>query len=277
MENPRKKFHALSLLHFWSLAKKHRLTQARPQVSRQQKNCRDRSIRAIGLNFSLFAGCYALLLGGIAFARDIPSASSRGTVPLAVTYPYDLVEVRTLIPEIKVDLRYASLRNVSGKVWYPEKMPCLLYAPTAKKLVKAQELLKAQGYQLLIWDAWRPTEVQEGLYRLHKDLKIFADPNIGWSFHCIGTAVDVSLLDAKGREVKMPSDFDEVDPVVVLWMIASFPEVKEHFSILKKAMHEAGFVSISREWWHFEDREFRSKNKPKAVPSRAIGLALPPN
>lgn len=253
-----------------------RHTQARLQFQRQHKNQRCRFTRSnhfIGVVL-IFIAAFGLQTQGLANPKNL-----RGPRTVAyheAQYPHGFVDVRKVIPGIKVDLRYASSRNVSGKNWYPKDMPCLLYAPTARKLALAQQILKSQGYQLLIWDAWRPTEIAQALYDYHKHLNLFANPNVGWSFHCIGTAVDVSLLDSKGREIKMPSDFDETEPAVVQWMIASFPQVNEHLTILKKAMHEAGFASISREWWHFEDREFHSRRKPKAIPAEAMGVLLPP-
>ena len=73
---------------------------------------------------------------------------------------HDLVDVREVIPDIVVDLRYTHRGALAGKAVYPPDMPCLLLRQTAERLKLAQETLKKQGYQLCVWDAWRPPEVQ---------------------------------------------------------------------------------------------------------------------
>ncbi len=56
-----------------------------------------------------------------------------------------LVEVRTLIPDAVVDLRYATDDNFMKKRVYPVGAACLLLERSATMLVKAAAALHTQG------------------------------------------------------------------------------------------------------------------------------------
>ena len=64
-------------------------------------------------------------------------------------------------------------------------------------------------------------------------------------------AVDATLVDDKGREVAMPTAFDEFTPGAKLHYDGADPEVKKHLKILQAAMREGGFYGMRTEWWHF--------------------------
>ena len=91
----------------------------------------------------------------------------------------------------------------------------------------------------------------------------FADPRRG-SIHSYGMAVDVTLLDAQGREADMGSGFDEMSeashPALHAEHMASgvlsAAQVAER-DCLHGAMVHGGFQGTPTEWWHFDfgDRE----------------------
>ena len=110
---------------------------------------------------------------------------------------FDFVDVRAEIPGIAIDLRYATAYNVARHAIYPSRMPCLLRRETAQKLKKAQTLLHVQGYGLRIWDAYRPPEAQETLHQHGGSTGMFLSPKAGWSRHCGGIAVDLTLVEPK--------------------------------------------------------------------------------
>lgn len=186
-----------------------------------------------------------------------------------------LVEVRRVIPEAVVDLRYGTARNVTGQVLYPKGMPCLLHHKTAEKLLMAQRLLSEQGYRLVIWDAWRPPEVQLALHAHGGHTGMFADPKLWWSRHCSGTAVDVSLADAQGRLLRLPTGFDEGGPDSSYLYMGMDEGVRRRLLALQMAMVRAGFLMLDTEWWHFDDREFHQAPLPPVVFAADLGLVLP--
>ena len=184
---------------------------------------------------------------------------------------YGLIDVRQAIPDIIVDLRYATRQNVTGRPLYPWNMPCLLRPPTVERLKIAQATLRAQGYGLRIWDAWRPPEVQEKLYQHGGGTGMFLDPKAGWSRHCGGVSLDATLVDADGRELRMPTYFDENLEHASSHQTPSDPEVRQNLQILHSAMRAAGLKPLPTEWWHFDDIDFR-ENPVLVIWGRDVGV-----
>jgi D-alanyl-D-alanine dipeptidase len=196
----------------------------------------------------------------------------------AITYASQrgLVDVRAVIPDIVCDLRYGTKKNVTGQVLYPPDMPCLLNERTAEKLRRAQEILRGKGFGLKIWDAWRPPEVQVELFRYGGHTNMFLDPHIAWSFHCSGTAVDVTLVDKKGHELSLPTYFDVGGPKANIYAPIRDNRTRQNVYTLQTAMTEAGFLLLDAEWWHFDDRDFHdATTRLPVVFAQEIGVKLP--
>jgi D-alanyl-D-alanine dipeptidase len=187
----------------------------------------------------------------------------------------NLVAVHAVVPDIVCDLRYGSSDNITGQPLYPKDMPCLLYASTAEKLRQAQESLRAQGYGLKIWDGWRPPEVQSVLFEHGGYTGMFTDPSIAWSRHCSGTAVDVTLVDAKGRALEMPTKYDQGGALCGYLAEVKSEEVRKRRYALQMAMTSAGFSILETEWWHFDDADFNTGPVPPVVFAGEIGIGLP--
>lgn len=194
---------------------------------------------------------------------------------IAAAYQRGLVEVHTVIPDIQQDLKYRTKKNVCWQPLYPQDMPCLLHPRTAEKLRIAHETLRQQGLGLKIWDAYRPPEVQVSLFDHGGYTGMFTPPSLMWSRHCSGTAVDVTLVDAQGRELEMPTGFDEADPKAAYTSPLPPEEVKARRLALQQAMTGAGFSMLDTEWWHFDDAEFDNGPVPPVVFASEIGLTLP--
>ena len=187
---------------------------------------------------------------------------------------HDLVEVREVIPDLVVDLRYTRGGTALGGAVYPPDMPCLLHRDTALKLAKAQRILREQGYQLSVWDAWRPTEVQRRLLREAPNPGLFRDPDgEGWSGHCAGRSVDVTLLDANGRPCRMPTWHDEESEHTTYYYQGKDRAIAWNVHRLQMAMHRAGFRLLETEWWHFDDSVMAEKPVP-VDKEEDLGLAL---
>jgi len=166
---------------------------------------------------------------------------------------YDnLVDIQTVDPTIRVELRYALADNITGHALYPPSTPALVRPETAARLAKAQSLLRARGYGLKIWDAYRPLAVQMELWRKSHNGAYVADPEAGnGSLHTWGVAVDATLVDKQGREVPMPTKFDEFSSDARLHYEGNDPVILQNLKILQRAMGRAGFFGMRNEWWHF--------------------------
>jgi D-alanyl-D-alanine dipeptidase len=180
----------------------------------------------------------------------IPVATfGQGATPIPQS---DFVDIKRIDPTIEIDLRYAGPNNVTHRPLYPPGMPALLRFSVAQRLVFAQKYLRAQGYGLKIWDAYRPKVAQEQLWQATRNNSYVADPKEGiGSMHTRGAAVDVTLVDRKGRDVAMPTDYDDFTPAALLYYQGPDPVVRSNLKLLQKAMARAGFYGLRTEWWHF--------------------------
>lgn len=188
---------------------------------------------------------------------------------------FQLVSVEQAVPGIWVEQRYKSERNVIGTPFYPRDLPCLVHRDTAVKLAKAQKLLLGRGYQLKIWDAYRPAESHMVLWKKFGMSGYVHEPGHEgrWSWHCYGRAVDVTLLDLHGREQVMPTDFDDFTPKAWAGYRGGDDEIATRVRILQWAMQKAGLEYLNSEWWHFSD----PVEGPVGVPMMAsdLGIGLP--
>jgi D-alanyl-D-alanine dipeptidase len=175
--------------------------------------------------------------------------------PDLLTGPAALTDVKGIVPDLVVDMRYATPDNFTGKRVY-ECNHCFLREATARKLAMAQAELKKEGYGLKAWDCYRPLSVQKIFWSLVPDPRYVADPAKG-SKHNRGTAVDVTLVDSQGKELPMPTRFDDFTPRAFRDNNDFPPEVLKNRKTLEKAMENAGFEPLPSEWWHFDDKDWQ--------------------
>jgi D-alanyl-D-alanine dipeptidase len=170
----------------------------------------------------------------------------------------DLVELTALDPGIKLDVRYASERNFVGRPVYAEAR-AFLQRPAAEALVRAHRALQGRGYGALVFDGYRPWSVTKLFWDLTpRDKRAFvADPRKG-SKHNRGCAVDMSLYDlATGREVEMPSAYDEMSPRAYPGYAGGTSDERARRDLLRSAMEREGFTVEPNEWWHFNYKDWR--------------------
>jgi D-alanyl-D-alanine dipeptidase len=161
-----------------------------------------------------------------------------------------LVEVVGLDPSIAVDIRYATSNNFVGRPMYSYGR-AFLRRDAAERLVRAHESLQPHGLGIKIWDAYRPLSVQWELWEVVPDPQYVADPRRG-SRHNRGAAVDVTLVDAEGNELPMPTGYDEFTEAAHRDYMDLDPAIIANRQILEDAMTAQGFTGISSEWWHFD-------------------------
>jgi D-alanyl-D-alanine dipeptidase len=131
-------------------------------------------------------------------------------------------------------------------------MPALVRASVAQRLAKAQAFLRARHLGLKIWDAYRPPMAQMQLWQVFQNASFVANPSDGrGSLHTWGVAVDVTLVDDKGKEALMPTDFDQFTATAALRYQGKDAQVARNLRVLQLAMREGGFYGLRTEWWHF--------------------------
>ena len=164
----------------------------------------------------------------------------------------DLVLIKEYIPSIRFDIRYATENNFTGQVIYDSNDAYLRYG-TVKKLKRVQEQLQEKGLCLLIYDAYRPTKAQEKLWEICPDPNFVSDPKNGFSGHCRGGAIDITLMDSNGELLEMPSDFDEFTSLADRDYSDVSSVAAENSQMLEDIMTKNGFSGYRKEWWHYSD------------------------
>jgi len=169
---------------------------------------------------------------------------------------------------------------------YGDRSPYWVRQSVATALCEAQHHLQVPhpGWQLQIFDAYRPLAVQQFMVdytaqelaqQQQLDLAQASDAEKQalmeqvsqfWARpspnpktpppHSTGAAIDLTLVDNTGQPIDMGSPIDEVS-------IRSHPnhfqnqrdsnsqQIHQHRLLLRQVMSEAGFEQHPNEWWHF--------------------------
>jgi len=170
----------------------------------------------------------------------------------------DLVELATLDPTIKLDIRYAGTDNFLSTPVYTQAC-AFLQRPAAEALLRVHRKLAATGYGLLIHDAYRPWYVTKIFWDATPDnKKIFvADPKEG-SRHNRGCAVDLSLYElATAKPVQMVGVYDEMSERSYPGYPGGTSLQRWHRELLRRAMEDEGFDVYPFEWWHFDYQDWQ--------------------
>ena len=164
----------------------------------------------------------------------------------------DFVRITDYIPDIVIDLKYATTDNFTGTVIYDFSDAYLRYG-TVKKLAVAQEKLKSMGYCIKIWDAYRPFSAQEKLWQVCPNPRYVANPANGMKAHNLGGTIDMTIVTLDGGAVEMPTGFDDFS----LKADRDYSDVSEtaaaNATMLEQVMTECGFKGYQGEWWDYSD------------------------
>ncbi|WP_432124931.1 M15 family metallopeptidase [Streptomyces sp. C10-9-1] len=232
------------------------------------------------------------LLGLAALAAA--TAGPAGAAGRAGTAP-ELVALRAVAPSVVQEIRYASRENFVGEPVDGYRAPlCLLTAPAARALARAQRSLLRQGYTLKVYDCYRPQRAVDHFVRWAADLgdqrtKAVYYPRVDKSSlfgqgylaersgHSRGSTVDATLVRraAGGRggdgapeacharregtaadgSVDMGTAYDCFDPLSATDAPGVTPRQRAERRRLRGALEGVGFANLPQEWWHFTYRE----------------------
>lgn len=166
--------------------------------------------------------------------------------------------ITDLDDSIIVDLRYATADNFTGQIIYPVAVAAL-NRETAEKLVRANQIFQESGYTIKVWDAYRPLSVQSILWEAFPDSRYVIKPEnppLASGFrarHNNGMSVDITLVDRHGRELEMPSEFDDFSEKAWPDSPQISAEARSNLDLLISVMESVGFIGVSTEWWHYND------------------------
>lgn len=187
--------------------------------------------------------------------KDVPflptSGAAKNTAP---NDPGQLVELIKLDPNLRLDMRYATTNNFTGRVLYSQPRAFMARA-AAEAFLRAHARARTDGFGFAIFDAYRPWRVTKQLWdATPKGPKknYVANPKRG-SRHNRGCAVDMTLLDlASGQLVEMPSEFDDFSEKAHRDYADDTAAAGANARRLESYMTAEGFFGMSNEWWHFD-------------------------
>lgn len=170
-----------------------------------------------------------------------------------------LVEIAPDAYDVRIDLKYATDENFTGKPVYAEHAKCYLQTDAAAALKRAVVLARTQGYRFLIFDAFRPREAQWKLWEHTPDPNFLADPRRG-SPHSRGVAVDLTLCRQDWTPLDMGTAFDEFHVRSHHGNLEINAEAQRNRLLLMGIMTSAGWDFYRNEWWHYQ--LFNSRTYP---------------
>lgn len=192
--------------------------------------------------------CRIIFLNVVLFATILPLISKNT----------DLVDINKIDSTIVADIKYATKHNFTGQIIYPTSI-CYLHKDAAQALCNVQKELRSLNLGLKIWDGYRSPAVQQKLWdvcaKQYPDEKAreqyVSNPKKGGR-HTRGTAVDVTLVDAHGNELIMPTGFDDFSTKAWADDASCCIEAQKNRKLLRDLMSKHGFDGIKTEWWHFD-------------------------
>jgi D-alanyl-D-alanine dipeptidase len=197
--------------------------------------------------------------------RSTPTASQLPPVSAAARAA-GLIDVRTIVPDAIIDLRYATDNNFVGEPLYPANARCLVHESMAAGLRTAAAQLRRQGDVLVFWDCYRPHSVQVRMFQIVPNPSWVARPGRYARSHEAGRSVDVTLARADtglacaaGQRdhghclLDMGTGFDDFTPRAYAFATEGVSErARSNRAILRAAMNAGGLAVYSGEWWHFD-------------------------
>ena len=177
----------------------------------------------------------------------------------------DLVDIQQLNSQIQIDLKYSGTDNFLHEKLYARLHKAYLQKDVALRLSMVQKGLSNvyPGYKLLIYDALRPVSVQQKMWQALDTLtpsergKYVSNPK-NLSLHNMGAAIDLTIIDTKGKPLDMGAGFDDFRPIAYPCLEDSFlrtgqltPVQVKNRKILRNAMQAQGFRQLPTEWWHY--------------------------
>lgn len=159
------------------------------------------------------------------------------------------VNLKDYSSDFVYDMKYATDDNfLKAKVY--DCAECYLRLKTVKALIIANQEFIKKGYRIKLFDCYRPLDIQKKMWKIVSNPEYVADPAKG-SIHNRGGAVDITLVNKRGRELDMGTTFDFFGIEASHTYENLSQKVKDNRILLKSIMIENGFISFDSEWWHY--------------------------
>ncbi|MBQ8188008.1 MAG: hypothetical protein IJX93_00430 [Clostridia bacterium] len=155
--------------------------------------------------------------------------------------------------DVIVSMKLSTDETTIGEPFYNKNI-CMVQYDILPMLKKAMDMFREDGYIMVIYDAYRPTSVQQRWFDVVRVHKWVADPSIGMGgVHDRGTAVDISLVDFNGKELEFPTPMHTFTEASARNSTTMTQTARANMDYMLGVMLECGFTYINSEWWHFQD------------------------
>jgi len=189
----------------------------------------------------------------LVFSIGVLSCSKSKESPISPT----MIDLKEAIPNLKLDVRYATSNNFTNKVIY-DTVRVFLVEEAVKALKSVANDLEKDSIGIIVYDAYRPLSVQRKLWEMYPNPDFVADPKTG-SRHNRGAAIDMSLYDLKsGKSLEMPTEYDNFTEKASHSFADLSEDILQNRLYLKTKMEKYGFVSLNSEWWHYDYHDWKS-------------------
>ena len=183
----------------------------------------------------------------------------------------DILTLNKELPEVQLRLDYATKENFTSDIvpGYNKKIAYLTKA-AIENLANASEQFRDDGFQIIVFDAYRPLSAVHYFYQQWRLLadnpkdKSYYYPDlskedlfeIGYlskrSSHCRASTIDMGLIQKSNKEfVDFGTPFDFFGEKSHTAYQDLSQEIKEKREYFVEVMHKANFKNYSKEWWHF--------------------------
>jgi D-alanyl-D-alanine dipeptidase len=203
---------------------------------------------------------FAVCAGQVSAAPDVPPVSEAARAA-------GFVDVRSVVPDAIIDLRYATTTNFTGIQLYPSDARCLVHQSLSQGLAAAATALRPQGHVLVFWDCYRPHDVQVKMFSIVPNPAWVARPGQYAHSHESGRSVDVTFTAVQQQcpperivggpqgglcLADMGTGFDDFTPRATAYATQGVgADAQANRALLRSAMDYGGLTVYSGEWWHF--------------------------
>jgi len=191
--------------------------------------------------------------------------SGPGVPPVSdAAHAAGFVDIRSVVPDAVIDLRYATTNNFTGTQLYPSDARCLVHQSMAPGLAAAAAAFRPQGHVLVFWDCYRPHDVQVRMFNVVPNPAWVARPGQYAHSHESGRSVDVTFTSVQERcpperqvdgfcLADMGTDFDDFSSRATAFATQGVSaDAQANRARLRDAMKYGGLTVYSGEWWHFD-------------------------
>ena len=211
----------------------------------------------------LFTGIFLITMSAytLCSAQNIKVIKKTKLLQQQVTIDsnYKMVELQSIIPLIRYDIRYATTNNFTNQQLHNSGKTSFLRLPVAQALLAVHNDLRKNNYNIKIFDAYRPYNVTKKMWELIRDERYVANPAKG-SGHNRGIAVDLTIVDNNtGAELNMGTGYDNFTDTAHHTFTNFSNTVLQNRQLLKSTMEKHGFKALETEWWHYSypnDRQY---------------------